>query len=292
MENVEGDVVIQLLPTSPLISAEEIQNFTKEMLNKNYDSLISVENKQIACVYNSEPINFEKMKVNPPSQEMTPVQAYATVLMGWKYDNFKQNMKNFSSAYHGGEGNVGYYELRGLSTVDIDREEDFQLTEAIFKSQNQGSSKVEHYGDSSAEPGENHVQSILKKDGVEVNELNCGNEELVSIQGTIGSMDSSKSWSRRMINTESNCMTLISQLPGDGNRLHYHPDWNEWWYIVDGEWEWEIEGETRIVKKDDLVFMKKNRWHKITAAGNKPAIRMAISRDDVLHVYKSEDDGE
>ena len=24
---------------------------------------------------------------------------------------------------------------------------------------------------------------------------------------------------------------------------HYHPDWNEWWYIYEGEWEWEIEGE-------------------------------------------------
>ena len=23
-------------------------------------------------------------------------------------------------------------------------------------------------------------------------------------------------------------MTLIGQLPGEGNRLHYHPKWNEW----------------------------------------------------------------
>ena len=72
-----------------------------------------------------------------------------------------------------------------------------------------------------------------------VNQLDGGNEEVVSIQEVIDSMDSSASWSRRLINTESNSMTLISQLPGEGNRRHYHPDWNEWWYIVDGEWEWE-----------------------------------------------------
>jgi CMP-N-acetylneuraminic acid synthetase/quercetin dioxygenase-like cupin family protein len=292
MKNIEGDVLIQLLPTSPLISANEIRDFTQQMMEQDYDSLISVEDKQIASVYNSEPINFNKLKVNPPSQEMTPVRAYATVLMGWKYEKFQQNMVKFGSAYHGGDGKVGYYKVRGLSTVDIDREEDFQLAEAIIKSQNQSMSKVEYYGDASTELGENHVESILRKDGVIVNELDGGNEELVNIQTVIDSMDSSKSWSRRIVNTESNCMTLISQLPGEGNRLHYHPDWNEWWYIIDGEWEWEIEGKTQIVKKGDLVFMKKNRWHKITAAGTKPAIRMAVSRNDVLHVYRSENSSE
>ena len=83
-------------------------------------------------------------------------------------------------------------------------------------------------------------------------------------------------------------MTLICQMPGEGNRRHYHPDWNEWWYILEGEWEWEIEGEIRKIYKGDVVFMKKNRIHKITAAGNKPAIRMAVSRSDVAHVYPKE----
>jgi CMP-N-acetylneuraminic acid synthetase/quercetin dioxygenase-like cupin family protein len=286
MKNIEGDILIQLLPTSPLITAEEIRDFTKQMLEQNYDSLISVEDKQIACVYNSEPVNFDKLKVNPPSQEMAPVRAYATTLMGWKYNVFQQNMDKFGSAYHGGNEKVGYYELRGLSTLDIDREEDFRLVEAIIMSKNQAVPKVEYYGDASIEFGENNVESILQKDGVLVNELGGGNEELVNINEVIDSKDSSKSWSCRLVNTESNCMTLISQLPGEGNRLHYHPDWNEWWYIVDGNWEWEIEGETRIVKKGDLVFMAKNRWHKITAMGTKPAIRMAVSRDDVIHVYR------
>ena len=80
-------------------------------------------------------------------------------------------------------------------------------------------------------------------------------------------------------------MTIISQLPGEGNRRHYHPDWNEWWYILDGEWKWDIEGETRSIHKGEVVFMQKNREHKITAAGDKPAIRMAVSRADVAHVY-------
>jgi quercetin dioxygenase-like cupin family protein len=80
-------------------------------------------------------------------------------------------------------------------------------------------------------------------------------------------------------------MTLISQLPGEGNRRHYHPNWNEWWYILEGEWIWDIEGQKRTIKKGDVVLVKKGRIHKITATGDKPAVRMAVSRADVPHVY-------
>jgi quercetin dioxygenase-like cupin family protein len=74
-------------------------------------------------------------------------------------------------------------------------------------------------------------------------------------------------------------------LPGEGNRLHYHPDWNEWWYIIEGQWQWEIEGEKIIVKKGDVVFIPKGRKHRIEAIGDTPAIRLAVSRADVAHVY-------
>ena len=30
---------------------------------------------------------------------------------------------------------------------------------------------------------------------------------------------------------------------GEGNRMHYHHDWDEWWYILEGEWEWLVDGE-------------------------------------------------
>ena len=36
----------------------------------------------------SKPINFSKLKPNPPSQKMKPIKAYATVLMGWNKNTF------------------------------------------------------------------------------------------------------------------------------------------------------------------------------------------------------------
>jgi len=286
VNHIKGDILVQLLPTSPLITTNEIEDFVREILENDYDTLISVEHKQIACVYNNKPVNFDKYIINPPSQTMTPVMAYATALMGWKYKNYSSNMGKYNCAYHGGDGKIGYFELRGLSAIDIDYENDFLLAESIIKGRSEISSESpEYYGEKATWDAENHVESILKKDGVKNINFNEENQELCSIRDILASEDSSQSWSRRIINTESNSMTIISQLPGEGNRRHYHPTWNEWWYIVDGEWEWEIEGEKRIVKKGDIVFMRKKRLHRITAVGDRPAIRMAVSRSDVLHVY-------
>ena len=149
MNNVDGDVVIQVLPTSPLVTPTEIKNFVAEMESGVHDTLISVEHKQIACLFEDKEINFDKLVPNPPSQTMTPIKAYATVLMGWRYDKFKENMRRFGSAYHGGLGSTGYFELRGLSTLDIDREEDFRLVERIIMSQEMEDSPIKtYYGES------------------------------------------------------------------------------------------------------------------------------------------------
>lgn len=286
IRNVPGDILIQVLPTSPLITVKEVNTFTREMIHKNYDTLISVENKQIACVYKEKPVNFDKLKVNPPSQAMKPVQAYATVLMGWKYEIFKMNMEKYSCAYHGGKSKTGYFELRGLSTIDIDREEDFALVEAIITSQqNRRNNIIKYYKSSSDDQSEVDVESILKKDGVIINDLANANRGVTNFFDILHEKGIMKSWSKRVIDTENNSATIIAQLPGEGNRLHYHPHWNEWWYIIDGEWEWEIEGKKKIIKKGDIVFMEKNRKHKITAVGNNMAFRLAVSRADVAHVY-------
>ena len=135
IQHVPGDLLIQLLPTSPLITPQEVREFVDEMRKQQYETLISVENKQIACVYNEKPINFNQLKINPPSQTMIPVQAYATVLMGWEYKSFEANMEKYNCAYHGGDGKIGFFEIRGLSTIDIDREDDFLLAEKVIESQ-------------------------------------------------------------------------------------------------------------------------------------------------------------
>jgi len=133
------------------------------------------------------------------------------------------------------------------------------------------------------------VDAILIKDGVKTNNFTQENQEIFNIKNYIADADDTQSWSYRAINTENNSATLISQLPGEGNRIHYHPDWNEWWFILNGEWEFEIEGIKHVIREGDLVFIQKRKWHKITVLGDKVAVRLAVSRDGVKHVYKGKE---
>lgn len=282
IKNVECDILIQLLPTSPFLSHSEILRFVTTMIGTESDTLVSVLNQQIECVYNGQPINFDQKEISPPSQDLTPVQPYACGIMGWRSENYLNNMEKYGCAYHGGDGKIGFYTLSGFSTVDVDNEEDFQLAEVVARMLSDEQRAPQYYGEQHSEVD---VPSILVRDGVENNNLAQSNEPIINIVDIRASFNSKKSWSHRVVNTENNSATLIHQQPGQGNRRHYHPDWNEWWYIVDGEWEWEIDGETKKIKKDDVVFIPKGVVHKITATGDKPAIRLAVSREDVAHVY-------
>ncbi|MFA4905571.1 MAG: cupin domain-containing protein [Candidatus Margulisiibacteriota bacterium] len=291
IKNTMGDIMVQLLPTSPLIAPEEIKGFVDEMINGGYESLVSVNDHQIACLYQRKPVNFSLLEKHKSSQTMVPVQSYATVLMAWTYGSYAGHMEKKGCAYHGADGKTGYFVIKGLSTIDIDNEEDFVLAEVAMKFRNDPSNSEKQFW----QPKNGHktwaevdVPAILKIDGVAQSDFMQENLPLTNLDRIIAGKDNSRSWCHRLVNTESNSATLISQLPGEGNRLHYHPNWNEWWFIVAGRWQWEIEGQKYIVKKGDMVFIEKNKWHKITAIGDRPAVRLAVSRGDVPHVYREE----
>ena len=135
---------------------------------------------------------------------------------------------------------------------------------------------------------DSNVHRILEMDGVDRFCMKEANQELVHIPEIIAEYGLETSWSHTVINSQSNSATLICQMPGEGNREHHHPEWDEWWYIIKGQWEWLIEGNTKLIIEGDVVFIERNRKHRITAIGDSPAIRLAVSRYDVAHVYEKD----
>ena len=133
---------------------------------------------------------------------------------------------------------------------------------------------------------EKDVVQVLRDDGV--NKVVLGdleNMSTTSIDELIIKMGTG-SWAARLVYNERFGGVVIQQLPGEGNRLHYHPDADECWVIISGKWEWYIEGEgTNEVSKNDIVVVKKNIKHKIKCIGDEPGIRFAITAPDVDHVY-------
>jgi len=130
------------------------------------------------------------------------------------------------------------------------------------------------------------VNNVLQKDGVDLIDLHSfENRTCISIN-EVNEKFGGASWATRIVYNERFGGVLIKQYPGDGNRMHYHSDADECWVILEGMWEWFIEGKgTQIVKTNDIVLVKRNTKHKITCVGEGPGIRFAITKPDVDHIY-------
>lgn len=130
---------------------------------------------------------------------------------------------------------------------------------------------------------------VLEKDGVGFTELkkyeNCHTVNLKELRKDLGM----GSWAVRIAYNDLFGGVVIQQQPGEGNRRHYHHDADENWVILDGEWEWWIDGVgTRRVKTNDIIVVPCGVKHQITCVGDKPGVRYAITRPDVDHVYEQE----
>ena len=137
---------------------------------------------------------------------------------------------------------------------------------------------------------DDNVNNVLKKDGVNKSILEPGNKfenlSKVNLQILDKKFNSDDSWAVRVIYNDRFGGVIIKQNPGEGNRLHYHPDADECWIVLDGQYEWQISDTKNTVKKGDIVVVKANTWHKITVIGDKPAVRLAITKPDVEHIYE------
>jgi quercetin dioxygenase-like cupin family protein len=100
-----------------------------------------------------------------------------------------------------------------------------------------------------------------------------------------------KSWSEEVLLDQRNRANLIHQMPGQGNRPHWHPDMDEWWVVMKGELEWRVGNDAPLrAKKGDIVFVAAGRSHAIDTIGDESSIRLAVTSPDVVHIYLDDPD--
>ena len=135
---------------------------------------------------------------------------------------------------------------------------------------------------------EDNVSQVLKEDGVEVIDIKSfQNLSQIKIDELYSKFGKNKSWAARLCYNKDFGGVIINQLPGEGNRLHKHPNANECWVILSGKWKWYIEGKGEMIaEKGSIINVEKNTYHQIKCVGDEPGLRYAITVPDVLHVYK------
>lgn len=132
INSLNFDVLVQVNPTSPFITSEDILGFVDTFKKGEFHTLHTVKEEQIEALFKDKPLNFDPMKRMPPSQDLIPVRLFSSSIMAWDVAKFRENMKNFGCAVYGGNGKTGYYTLKGTSALDIDNEFDFQIAETII----------------------------------------------------------------------------------------------------------------------------------------------------------------
>ena len=145
MNAFDFDVLIQINPTSPFLSKDDIINFVNEFKTNNLQTLHTVKNEKIEGLYDGKPLNFDPLKPMPPSQLLTPVQLFSSSIMAWDVKKFRENMNKFNCAVYGGDGSIGYFPLSGFSSLDIDNEIDFKMAEIIYNTVNTNNDEKRYF---------------------------------------------------------------------------------------------------------------------------------------------------
>ena len=136
MRAVPGDILVWVNPIAPLQPAEEIRQVVEHFAASDLDTLITVKQEQVHCLYQDKPINFSLEGLFAKTQDLIPVQAMVYSLMMWRYDSFLPFYERHGYALMSGK--VGYYAVQPRSCLILKYENDLQMMAALLEAEANG----------------------------------------------------------------------------------------------------------------------------------------------------------
>ena len=135
MMNNPGDITAWVNPTSPLQTGEEVKNVITFFCAKQLDSLITVREEQVHCLYGGRPLNFSEEGLFAQTQDIVPVQRFVYSIMMWRNSAFRKDYEKQGYAFFCGK--TGYYPVSRESALIVKMEEDFRLVHCILTGKEQ-----------------------------------------------------------------------------------------------------------------------------------------------------------
>ena len=131
MEHYPSDIVAWVNPISPLQTGEEVRAVIDHFVKEELDSLITVADQQVHCVYQGQPINFVVEEIFAKTQDLTPVQPFVYSIMMWRTSTFMETFRRKGYALLCGK--LGYFPVSKRSSVIIKTDEDLMMAEFYLK---------------------------------------------------------------------------------------------------------------------------------------------------------------
>ena len=125
------DLVAWVNPISPLQTGDEIRDVVNYFKKENLDSLITVADEQVHCVYGGKPINFTVEGLFAKTQDLKPVQTFVYSVMMWRTQTFMDAYKKDGYALLCGK--LGYFPVSKESAMIIKTDIDLKMAESLLR---------------------------------------------------------------------------------------------------------------------------------------------------------------
>ncbi len=125
------DITVWVNPISPFQGGNDIKRVVEFFIRKKLDSLVTVKNEQIHCLYDNKPINFRYDEIFAQTQYLKPAQGFVYSVMMWYSQNFIKTFEKKGYALL--SGRVGYYPVNKLSQIIIKQKEDLMYADYMMR---------------------------------------------------------------------------------------------------------------------------------------------------------------
>jgi CMP-N-acetylneuraminic acid synthetase len=127
----EADIVVWVNSTSPFQAGDEVAEVVNYFVAEGLDSLITVENKQVHCIYDGRPLNYTVDGLFAQTQDLEPVQPFVYSIMMWKSEVFLREFKEKGAALFCGK--FGVYPARKLTGIIIKTQDDLMTADLLMR---------------------------------------------------------------------------------------------------------------------------------------------------------------
>ncbi len=129
LKNVDCDALLQVHSIAPLLTADEVADFTRTFLASDHDVMLACIEDKIEVAYKDQPVNFSfSEKTN--SQDLIPTQRIT-----WSITGFRA--QSYIAAVDAGRigtynGSIGFYPVNPISGHVIKTQLDLDIAEALM----------------------------------------------------------------------------------------------------------------------------------------------------------------
>ncbi|MGI3170746.1 cytidylyltransferase domain-containing protein [Pseudooceanicola sp. C21-150M6] len=129
LKQVDCDAMVQVHSIAPLLTMEEVRDFTTAFVASDAEVMLSCIEDQIEVAYQNQPVNFTfAEKTN--SQDLKPVQRVTWSITGWR-------AKPYIDAVEAGRigtynGRIEFYPVSAISGHVIKTQTDLDIAEALL----------------------------------------------------------------------------------------------------------------------------------------------------------------